>query len=144
MNVVVNVVSRAHERTRLVSSMFTVSADPMWMNVVPATVVAVGDFAPRSVSTGCASILKESLGTPGTAFTGTRISVARTTSTLSRRAAGIATRSKVRAEGAPPTVRLASSPGFGGSNTKLSNRFGTVLSWWATESGVADVVSGIV
>ena len=75
-----------------------------------------------SVVTLRPSSANESLGTPGTALTGTSTSVARTTSMLSWRNAGIATRRNVRADGTPPTVKLESSGADGGSNTKLSKR----------------------
>src|SRR4029077_6421687 len=87
------------------------------LNVVPS-----GDFAPRSAVTLRPSMANESLGTPGTGLTGTRMSVARTRSMLSRRNAGSATRRRLRADGTPPTVKLESMAAEGGVNTKLSKR----------------------
>ncbi len=143
MNAVVSVVSSDQERTKVVSSMFTVSGDPMCMILLPARDES-GDFAPRSAARACASTLKESLGAPCTAFTGTSTRVARTTSMLSCRNAGIATRNRLRAEGTPPTARLESLGGVGGVKTKLSKRLASARSVCTTLSGVAETVSGIV
>jgi translation elongation factor EF-4 len=93
---------------------------------------------------GLARIRNESLGDPCTALTGTRITVARITSRLSWRNAGIETRKIDRDDGTPPMVRFASRGGVGGSNTKLSNRFTTSLLVCTTLSAVVETVSGIV
>ena len=117
------VVSCAQARTRSVSSIVTVSVfvEPVWIVRSALKAALGGDLPPKSVRTGNALRLNESLGAPTTGATCTKIAVARTTSMLSCRNFGSLTRTRLRADGAPPTAKLSSSGVTGGLNTKLLN-----------------------
>src|SRR4029077_2980567 len=96
---------------------------PMWMIVVSVRVAstAMGDLAPRSATTVCASTTKESDGAPLAGTAGTNTSVPRMIKDESRRNRGSVTRRMLRAEGTPPTARVESMGGGAGSTTKLWN-----------------------
>src|SRR5207245_9509707 len=81
----------------------------------------IGDLAPTSVKTVCASTTNESDGAPCTGATGTSVSVPRMIWDESRMKCGNATRRKLRADGTPPTASEESGGGADGSNTKLEN-----------------------
>src|SRR5437588_11935882 len=81
----------------------------------------IGDLAPTSVNTVCASTTNESDGAPCTGATGTSVSVARMIWDESRMKRGNATRRMLRADGTPPTASMESVAGSGGSDTKLEN-----------------------
>src|SRR5438445_12495333 len=81
----------------------------------------IGDLAPTSVNTVCASTTNESDGAPCTGATGTSVSVPRMIWDESRMKRGNATRRILRAEGTPPTASVESVGGSGGSDTKVEN-----------------------
>src|SRR5439155_24022156 len=80
----------------------------------------IGDLAPTSVNTVCASITNESDGAPCTGATGTSASVPRMIWDESRMKRGNATRRILRAEGTPPTASVESVGGSGGAETKIA------------------------
>src|ERR1051326_6260354 len=79
-SVVARVVSDAQNCNRFVTSICTVSLIPVWTRVVSVRVAStmMGDLAPTSVNTVCASTTNESDGAPCTGATGTSVSVPRT------------------------------------------------------------------
>src|SRR5207245_11195178 len=81
----------------------------------------IGDLAPTSVNTVCASTTNESDGAPCTGATGTSVSVPRMIWDESRTKRGNATRRILRAEGTPPTANVESVGGSGGRSTKQQN-----------------------
>src|SRR2546430_6741667 len=81
----------------------------------------IGDLAPTSVKTVCASTANESDGAPRTGAATTSVSVARMIWDESRMKRGNATRKMLRADGTPPTASVESTGGGGGSDTKLAN-----------------------
>src|SRR6266699_6991183 len=123
-SVVARVVSDAQNCNRFVTSICTVSLIPAWITAVSVRVAStmIGDLAPTSVNTVCASTTNESDGAPCTGATGTSVSVPRMIWDESRMKRGNATRRILRAEGTPPTASVESVGGSGGSNTKLANR----------------------
>src|SRR5256885_5498885 len=122
-SVVARVVSDAQNCNRLVTSIRTVSLIPTRMPVVSVRVAStmIGDLAPTSVNTVCASTTNESDRAPCTAATGTSVRGTRMIWDESRMKRGNATRSMLRADGTPPTASVESIGGGGGSNTKLAN-----------------------
>src|SRR5213082_8004 len=77
--VVARVVSDAQNCNRFVTSIRTVSLMPMLTTVVSVRVAStmMGDLAPTSVNTVCASTTNESDGEPRTGAAGTSVSVPR-------------------------------------------------------------------
>src|SRR2546423_7022462 len=81
----------------------------------------IGDLAPTSVNTVCASTTNESDGTPCTGAAGTSVSVPRMIWDESRMKRGNATRRMLRADGTPPTASVESGGGGGGADTEPAN-----------------------
>src|SRR5690349_18838837 len=92
----------------------------------------IGDLAPTSVKTVCASTTNESDGAPRTGAVGMSVSVPRMIWDESRMKRGNATRRRLRADGTPPTASVESGGGEGGSNTKFANAVPSVLGLRAT------------
>src|SRR2546421_1544030 len=122
-SVVAGVVSDAQNCNRLVASICTVSLGPTRMTDVSGRVASgvIGDLAPTSVNTVCASTTNESDGAPRAGAAGTSVSVPRMICDESRMKCGNATRRILRADGTPPTASVESGGGGGGSNTKPAN-----------------------
>src|SRR5437773_12173167 len=104
-----------------VTSILIVSVDPGWMTIGSSSRASIGDLRPKSASTVRASITTESAGAPRAATAGTRNSVQRMIWDESLMNLGNATRSRLRADGTPPTAIVESSGAGGGANTKLAN-----------------------
>src|SRR5216110_193033 len=122
-SVVARVVSDAQNCNRFVTSICTVSLIPARITAVSVRVASttIGDLAPTSVNTVCASTTNESDGAPCTGATGTSVSVPRMIWDESRMKCGNAMRRMLRADGTPPTASVESGGGGGGSDTKLAN-----------------------
>src|SRR2546430_17147745 len=105
-----------------VTSILIVSVAPGWMTIGSSSRASIGDLRPKSASTVRASITNESAGAPRAATAGTRNSVPRMIWDESLMNLGNATRSRLRADGTPPTARVESSGAGDGANTKLANR----------------------
>ncbi len=102
------------------------------MTVVSPSRVSIGDLPPKSANTVRASITNESAGAPRAATAGTRNSVPRMIWDESLMNLGNATRSRLRADGTPPTASVESSGAGGGANTKLANAAPRLLGVRAT------------
>ncbi len=102
------------------------------MTVVSPRRRSTGDLPPKSANTVRASITNESAGAPRAATAGTRKSVARMIWDESLMAFGNATRSRLRADGTPPTASVESIGAGGGANTKLASGAPSVLGLRAT------------
>src|SRR5436305_4457174 len=122
-SVVARVVSDAQNCNRFVTSICTVSLIPARITAVSVRVASttIGDLAPTSVNTVCASTTNESDGAPCTGATGTSVSVPRMIWDESRMKCGNAMRRMLRADGTPPTASVESGGGGGGTDTKLAN-----------------------
>src|SRR2546430_2850729 len=122
-SVVARVVSDAQNCNRFVTSICTVctvSLVPTRMTAVSVRVAStmIGDLAPTSVKTVCASTANESDGAPRTGAAETSVSVARMIWDESRMKRGNATRKMLRAHRTPPTARGESTGGGGGGGTQ--------------------------
>src|SRR2546430_14432344 len=119
-SVVARVVSDAQNCNRFVTSICTVSLVPTRTTAVSVRVAStmIGDLAPTSVKTVCASTANESDGAPCTGAAATSVSVARMIWDESRMKRGNATRKMLRADGTPPTASVESTGGGGGGGTQ--------------------------
>src|SRR6266567_1894839 len=122
-SVVARVGSDAQNCNRFVTSICTVSLVPTRTTAVSVRVAStmIGDLAPTSVKTVCASTTNESDGAPCAGALGTSVSVPRMICDESRMKRGNAMRRMLRADGTPPTASVESTGGGGGSDTKLAN-----------------------